>query len=104
MRRFVELFARLDRTTSTNAKVEAIRDYVLQAPPEDAAWAIAFLSGRRLKRHVGPAALRAWLDRVLEHELGPVHAAMNARLRDRFPARCHGEDGDLNFPSLEGGD
>ena len=50
MRRFAELYAALDRTTSTNAKVAALQAYFGTAPHADAAWALYFLSGRRLKR------------------------------------------------------
>ena len=50
MRRFAELFATLDRTTSTNAKVEAMARYFHDAPGGDGAWATFFLTGRRLKR------------------------------------------------------
>lgn len=52
MRRFADLFDRIDRTTSTSAKVEAIREYLTTAPREDAAWAVYFLMGRRIKRLV----------------------------------------------------
>lgn len=60
MRRFAELFERLDRTTSTNARVEAIADYVRQALAEDAAWGVYFLIGEKLKRLVKSADLRRW--------------------------------------------
>ena len=60
MRRFCELYETLDRTTSTNAKVAALAGYFGEAPPADAAWAIFFLTGRRLKRLVPSAGLRAW--------------------------------------------
>ncbi|HBJ36364.1 MAG TPA: ATP-dependent DNA ligase [Planctomycetaceae bacterium] len=60
MRRFAALFTVLDETTKTNAKVAALADYFRQAPPADAAWAIYFLSGRRLKRLVPNALLRQW--------------------------------------------
>jgi DNA ligase-1 len=61
MRRFAELFEELDTTTSTNEKLAALVRYFGGASAEDAAWAAYFLSGRRLKRIVGPATLRAWL-------------------------------------------
>ncbi len=60
MRRFCDLYDALDRTTSTNAKVAALSSYFREAPPADAAWAIFFLTGRRLKRVVPSAGLRAW--------------------------------------------
>jgi DNA ligase-1 len=58
MKRFSELYEALDRTTSTNAKVAALVEYFRDAPPEDAAWATFFLTGRRLKRVVPSAGLR----------------------------------------------
>lgn len=60
MRRFGELYERLDATTSTNAKVAHLRDYFAAAPPEDAAWALFFLTGRRIKRLLRSAELRDW--------------------------------------------
>src|SRR5690606_24876787 len=44
MKRFAELFAAVDGTTSTNAKVEAVVRYLRAAPPADAAWAVFFLT------------------------------------------------------------
>ncbi len=61
MRAFSQLYEELDSTTSTNLKLAALVRYFKRAPAEDAAWAIYFLSGRRLKRIVGSATLRAWL-------------------------------------------
>jgi len=61
MRDFSRLYQALDQTTSTNLKVAAMVRYFSAAPPADAAWAVYFLSGRRMKRLVGPARLRQWL-------------------------------------------
>jgi DNA ligase-1 len=61
VRRFAELFESLDTTTSTLAKVDAMRAYFETADPADAAWAAYVLIGRRAKRSVGPALLRSWL-------------------------------------------
>lgn len=61
MRDFSRLYQELDQTTSTNLKVAAMVRYFASAPPADAAWAVYFLSGRRMKRLVGPARLRQWL-------------------------------------------
>jgi DNA ligase 1 len=55
MKRFSHLFAELDATTSTNAKVEALQRYFEQAPARDAAWAVYFLSGGK-PRQVVPLA------------------------------------------------
>lgn len=60
MKRFAALFAALDQTTSTNAKVAALADYFAQAPEDDRLWTIALLSGRRPKRTVTTTRLREW--------------------------------------------
>jgi DNA ligase-1 len=60
MKRFAALYDAIDRTTSTNAKVSALVEYFRTAPPADAAWAVYFLTGRRLKRLVPSASLREW--------------------------------------------
>jgi DNA ligase 1 len=60
MQAFAALYDAIDRTTSTNSKVEAMARYFRSAPPEDAAWAVFFLTGRRLKRLVPYAAIHDW--------------------------------------------
>jgi ATP-dependent DNA ligase len=60
MNRFAALYDAIDGTTSTNAKVAAMVRYVAEAPPADAAWAVFFLTGRRLKRLVTYVAIRDW--------------------------------------------
>jgi DNA ligase 1 len=58
--RFALLYDAIDRTTSTNAKVAAMVGYFREAPPADAAWAVFFLTGRRLKRLVPYASINDW--------------------------------------------
>ena len=60
MKRFADLYEALDSTTSTLAKVAAMRRYFREAPPRDAAWALWFLTGRRPKRLLGVRALVGW--------------------------------------------
>ncbi|MGH6916023.1 MAG: ATP-dependent DNA ligase, partial [Geminicoccales bacterium] len=60
MRRFSQLYESLDATTSTNAKVQAMAEYLRAVPAEDAAWAIFFLTGQRLKRLISGRILRGW--------------------------------------------
>jgi DNA ligase 1 len=60
VKRFADLYTALDQTTSTNAKVQAMADYFADAPPEDAAWAVYFLSGERPRRLLGSGKLREW--------------------------------------------
>ena len=57
MKAFAALYEELDTTQSTNLKVAAMARYFREAPPADAAWATYMLSGRRLKRFIGPALL-----------------------------------------------
>ena len=60
MRRFADLYDAIDRTMSTNAKVAAVVDYLSAASPADAAWALFFLTGRRLKRLLPSKLLHQW--------------------------------------------
>ncbi|HEX2642373.1 MAG TPA: ATP-dependent DNA ligase, partial [Thermoanaerobaculia bacterium] len=60
MRRFARLYEALDRTTSTNEKVKALAAYFREAPPADAAWAVYFLTGRRIKRLLQARLLAGW--------------------------------------------
>ncbi len=60
MKRFADLYEALDRTTSTNEKVAALAGYFSSAPPADAAWAVYFLTGRRLKRLLQTRLLAEW--------------------------------------------
>lgn len=59
MKAFVDLFEALDRTTSTNEKVAALKAYFLAAPAEDAVWALYQLIGKKRKRHFTSRTLRA---------------------------------------------
>ena len=60
MTRFARLYAALDATNSTTAKVEAMVRYFTDAPAADAAWAVYFLTGRRLKRLLSGRAIGDW--------------------------------------------
>ncbi len=60
MKRFARLFAALDGTTATNAKVAALAEYFRAAPEPDRLWTIALLSGRRPRRSVTATELREW--------------------------------------------
>jgi DNA ligase-1 len=62
MKAFANLYERLDSTTSTLGKVEAMVDYFRQAPGHDAAWAVFFLSGQRLKRLISSRMLAEWFE------------------------------------------
>jgi DNA ligase-1 len=64
VKRFADLYDAIDRTTSTNAKVAALVAYLSSAPPADAAWALFFLTGRRLKRLLPSRLLHRWTQEV----------------------------------------
>jgi ATP-dependent DNA ligase len=102
MKAFAALYEALDRTTSTNAKVAAMVAYFREAPAPDAAWALYFLSGRKIKRlipsrvlweltrHV--TALPEWL---LEHcyaAVGDFAEAMALLVEHRSAAAGTGSD------------
>ena len=57
---FARLYAALDATNATSAKVEAMVRYFADAPEADAAWAVFFLTGRRLTRLVPHRAIGQW--------------------------------------------
>ena len=58
MKAFSALFAELDGTSSTTAKLEALETYFRSAPPADGAWALALLLGKRRKRLITGRRLR----------------------------------------------
>lgn len=60
MKDFSTLFAALDGTTKTSAKLAALTHYFRTAEEEDRLWTIALLSGRRPKRAVTATELREW--------------------------------------------
>jgi DNA ligase 1 len=60
MKAFAALYETIDRTTATQAKVAALVAYFRDAPAADAAWAVAFLAGRRPKRLIKAGDLRTW--------------------------------------------
>jgi DNA ligase-1 len=60
MKAFADLYADLDETTSSSAKVLAMANYFKVTSPADAAWAVYFLSGRKPKQAVPSKRLRLW--------------------------------------------
>jgi DNA ligase-1 len=82
MNDFCELYRQLDSTTRTNAKVAALKSWFATAPASDAAWAIYFLVGRRIKRLISTRLLRDWAIQ---------QAGIAAWLFDE----CYGRVGDL---------
>lgn len=60
MKAFAQLYSELDSTTKTTGKIAALRRYLESVPPEDAAWAIHFLIGRRPKRLIESRKIWQW--------------------------------------------
>lgn len=58
MNRFAQLFAELDASTATTAKLEALQRYFAEVPAADAAWAVYFLAGGKPRQVVPTATLR----------------------------------------------
>lgn len=58
MKDFATLYAALDATTSSNAKLAALAQYFNAATPDDAAWAVYFLAGGRPRQLVPTKLLR----------------------------------------------
>jgi DNA ligase-1 len=85
VRRFTELYFDLDASNRSGDKQAALESYFKTVPAEDAAWALAFFSGRGVapKRPVSSSNLRAW-------------AAEHAALPLWLVETCHAEVGDLS--------
>ena len=79
---FTQLFIALDQINKTVAKSQLLSEYFEEASPADAAWAIYFLMGERLKRLVKTADLKEWACRVSD-------------LPDWLFAECYDHVGDL---------
>jgi DNA ligase-1 len=59
MKLFAQLFAELDQSTATLAKVDALKCYFAAATPRDAAWAVYFLAGGKPRQVVPSGVLWA---------------------------------------------
>jgi len=60
MKHFAELINALESTNKTNAKIDAIIDYLERAPDDDKVWFIALFTGKRPKRNVNTNYLKEW--------------------------------------------
>jgi DNA ligase-1 len=60
MKDFAELYRKLDETTSTNRKIDAMVDYFQRAPERDAIWTVSFLIGRKPRQVVPTRKLMQW--------------------------------------------
>ncbi|MCA9814378.1 MAG: ATP-dependent DNA ligase [Cyanobacteriota/Melainabacteria group bacterium] len=82
MQSFTRLYTKLDQTTKTTEKVDALVSYFEEASEADAAWAIYFLCGKKPRRLVKTSLLRTW-------------AAEVAGMSDWLFAECYDSVGDL---------
>lgn len=69
MRAFTQLIQRIDETNRTTDKVTALREYFMNVPSGDGAWAVYFLSGKKLKRSVKTGELRERISELSGHPL-----------------------------------
>jgi DNA ligase 1 len=60
VKRFADLYAAIDATTSTRAKTAAMVEYFKHTAPRDAAWAAWFLTGNRPRQAVPTKRLHTW--------------------------------------------
>lgn len=60
MKQFATLFMNLDRTNKTNAKVELLKNYFLEAPDPDKLWALTLFTGRRPSFKVNRTQVKEW--------------------------------------------
>ncbi|OCA72230.1 ATP-dependent DNA ligase [Chryseobacterium artocarpi] len=60
MRHFADLINALETTNKTNAKIDAIIDYLERTPDEDKVWFIALFTGKRPKRNVNTNYMKEW--------------------------------------------
>lgn len=100
MKAFAELYLRLDATTSSNAKLAALRDYFAAAAPADAAWAVYFLAGGKPRQIVPVKVLRQltqqsvalpeWLFDECYHAVGDLAETISLLLPRRAHASAQG--------------
>ncbi|AZA76552.1 ATP-dependent DNA ligase [Chryseobacterium sp. G0186] len=60
MKHFADLINALETTNKTNAKIDAIIDYLERSPDEDKLWFIALFTGKRPKRNVNTNYMKEW--------------------------------------------
>lgn len=82
MKDFAKLYADLDNTTKTNEKVAALKLYFSKVSAAEAAWAIYFLTGKRIKQLLKAGQLARW-------------AVDEAKIPDWLFDECYDSVGDL---------
>lgn len=66
MKDFISLYRKIDSTTSTNVKVNALVSYFSSASDKDKVWTIALFTRRRPKRSIRTSLLREWAAEVAQ--------------------------------------
>jgi DNA ligase-1 len=107
VQRFARLIEKLNNTTRTNDKRDALVEYLREAPDEDKVWLIAIFTGRRPKRLVNTTFLKNWCMEVTGlpqwlfeesyHTVGDLAEAISLML----PAPQKDEDPALHEVMLE---
>lgn len=60
MKHFSDLISAIEITNKTNAKIDALVDYLKVAPDKDKLWVIMLFTGKRPSRPVNSALMRQW--------------------------------------------
>ncbi len=66
MKRFALLFSQLDQSNKTSDKLNALKNYFLDAPDKDKLWTLALFTHKRPKRQVNTRLLREWCRELAE--------------------------------------
>lgn len=61
MKDFIALYKQLDETTSSNEKINLLKNYFLSANEKDALWCIALFIGKRFKKPITTTQLKTWV-------------------------------------------
>lgn len=67
MKPFARLVSQLDQTRKTNDKVEILAEYFSSAHGKDAAWALYFLLGNKLRLRIPTRRLRIWAAQLSQY-------------------------------------
>lgn len=81
MKHFAELINALESTNKTNAKIDAIIDYLERAPDDDKLWFIALFTGKRPKRNVNTNYMKEWALEITQLPFWLFQVAI-------FPSNC----------------
>lgn len=60
MKQFAQLISLLESTNKTNAKLDAVVEFLQSAPEKDKLWLIALFTGKRPKRNVSTNLMKDW--------------------------------------------